>query len=67
MRFYLAAQNVFTFTKYSGFTPELQPLVSPATKTLGAAPTTDSPTNAGIELNAYPTIRTFSFGVNVGF
>ena len=67
VRFYLAAQNVFTFTKYSGFTPELQPLVPPTTKTLGAAPTTGSATNAGIELNAYPTIRTFSFGVNVGF
>jgi len=67
VRFYLAAQNPFTFTKYSGFTPELQPPISPATKTLGASPTTGSPTNAGIELNAYPTVRTFSFGVNVGF
>ncbi len=52
LRVYLVAQNPLTITKYSGFTPELQ---------------SSSPTNAGIELNAYPTVKTFSFGLNVGF
>jgi TonB-linked SusC/RagA family outer membrane protein len=67
LRIYLAAQNPFTFTKYSGFTPELQPPIATGARQLGAPPTTGSPTNAGIELNAYPTVRTFSAGVNVGF
>ena len=51
-RVYLTAQNLFTITKYSGFTPELQ---------------SSSVLNAGIELNSYPTTRTFAFGLNVGF
>jgi TonB-dependent starch-binding outer membrane protein SusC len=51
-RIYAAAQNPLTIKKYSGFTPELQ---------------SSSPTNAGIELNAYPTVKTFSIGVNLGF
>ncbi|HYC29147.1 MAG TPA: SusC/RagA family TonB-linked outer membrane protein, partial [Chitinophagaceae bacterium] len=51
-RVYLTAQNLFTITKYTGFTPELQ-----STGVL----------NAGIELNSYPTTRTFAFGLNVGF
>jgi hypothetical protein len=51
-RVYLTAQNLFTLTPYTGFTPELQSI---------------SVLNAGIELNSYPTTRTFAFGVNVGF
>jgi TonB-dependent starch-binding outer membrane protein SusC len=51
-RVYLTAQNLFTITKYTGFTPELQ---------------SSSVLNAGIELNSYPTTRTFAFGLNVGF
>lgn len=51
-RVYATAQNLFTLTPYTGFTPELQ---------------SSSPLNAGIELNSYPTTRTFAFGVNVGF
>ncbi|WP_419700737.1 SusC/RagA family TonB-linked outer membrane protein [Mucilaginibacter sp. NFX135] len=51
LRVYASSQNLFTITGYSGFTPEL-----PGT----------SPTNAGIETNAYPTPRTVVFGVNLG-
>ena len=46
--------NLFTITKYSGFTPEIF-------KGDG------TPLNGGIELNTYPSTRTFSFGVNLGF
>jgi TonB-dependent starch-binding outer membrane protein SusC len=67
LRVYLAAQNPFTFTKYSGFTPELQPPINTTVSLTNPAPTTGSPTNAGIELNAYPTVRTFSAGINIGF
>jgi TonB-dependent starch-binding outer membrane protein SusC len=52
LRVYFTSQNLFTLTPYSGFTPELQ---------------SDSPLNAGIELNSYPSTRTFAFGLNVGF
>jgi TonB-dependent starch-binding outer membrane protein SusC len=67
VRIYLVAQNILTITKYSGFTPELQnPL--PITPSLtSAAPPTTSATNAGIELNAYPSVRTISVGLNIGF
>jgi TonB-linked SusC/RagA family outer membrane protein len=51
-RIYLTAQNLYTFTKYSGFTPELA---------------SSDPLSQGIELNAYPTTRTFAFGVNLTF
>ncbi len=50
-RIFITAQNYFTFKKYSGFTPEL----------IG------NPTNAGIELNAYPTSKTLAIGINIGF
>ena len=51
LRIFLTGQNVYTYKKFSGFTPELP----------------GSPTNSGIELNAYPTTRTFAFGLNLGF
>jgi TonB-linked SusC/RagA family outer membrane protein len=51
LRIFLTSQNLYTYKKYSGFTAEL-----PGT-----------PTASGIELNAYPTTRTFAFGLNVGF
>ncbi len=51
-RLYFTAQNPFMFTDYSGFTPEL----------LGTGVPNE---NAGIELNAYPTTRTFILGLNV--
>ena len=52
LRCYLTSQNLATFTNYSGFTPELAE---------------GNPLNQGIEFNAYPTTRTFAFGVNLTF
>jgi hypothetical protein len=49
---FISGQNLFTLKKYTGFTSELPD---------------SSPTRAGIELNAYPTTRTISGGVNVSF
>ena len=54
LRVYITAQNLFTITSYSGFTPEIF-------KGDG------TPLNAGIEVNTYPSARTFAFGVNLGF
>ncbi|MEZ4906573.1 MAG: hypothetical protein R2771_02765 [Saprospiraceae bacterium] len=52
IRIYLTALNPYVLTKYSGYSPEISG--SP----LGSA---------GIELDAYPTNKTFLIGVNFGF
>ena len=54
VRIYVTAQNLFTITPYSGFTPEI-------------FRGDGTPLNAGIEVNTYPSTRTFAFGVNLGF
>ncbi|MFL9845142.1 SusC/RagA family TonB-linked outer membrane protein [Flavobacterium rhizosphaerae] len=52
VRLYATAQNPFMFTKYSGFTPEIN--------SNGVAGET-----TGIELSAYPNLKTFLFGVQI--
>jgi len=54
IRLYATAQNPFMFTQYSGFTPEI------VGGNGGSAANT-----AGIELSAYPNLKTFLFGVNI--
>jgi TonB-dependent starch-binding outer membrane protein SusC len=51
LRAFITSQNLFTYKKYSGFTPELP----------------GDPLNSGIELSAYPTTRTIAAGINLGF
>lgn len=53
VRFTLSAQNLYTITKYKGYDPE-------ATST---SATSDA--DAGIDLGAYPSPRTVTFGVNI--
>jgi len=60
LRIYATVQNLATFTKYSGFTPEL---FNPG----DGSHVTGSALNAGIELNSYPTLRTFAVGINLSF
>jgi len=50
-RIFLNAQNPVTLKKYGGFTSELP----------------GGPTNSGVEISTYPTVRTFAVGANVGF
>lgn len=59
-RIYVTSQNLFTIQQYSGFSPELPG----GTLDLPAG---SSVLNSGIELNSYPTTRTFAVGLNVGF
>lgn len=49
---FLTGQNVYTWQRFTGFTPELLDT---------------SPTKSGIELNAYPTTRTLAGGINISF
>lgn len=51
-KIFVTGQNLITLQKFTGFTPELPD---------------SSPTKSGIELNAYPTTRTFAGGVNISF
>jgi len=54
LRVYAQAQNLLTFTNYTGFDPEVN--------YAGTANTT-----LGVDFYTVPQARTFTFGVNVGF
>ncbi|UOR06112.1 TonB-dependent receptor [Hymenobacter aerilatus] len=59
LRLYVSAQNLFTFTNYSGVDPEIG---YGRSYTDGA-----SALNRGVDLGNYPTARTFLVGANIGF
>lgn len=54
LRVYGTAQNLYTFTKYSGYDPEIGSF-------------NQNPLLSGIDNGRYPSPRTFSLGVNVEF
>lgn len=54
LRLYVSAINPFIFQKFSGFSPELNADGNPYG-------------NTGVELDAYPTVRSFVFGLNLQF
>ncbi len=52
-RFYVTAQNPFTFTKYSSYNPEVS--------------IDDNPLTPGIDYGTYPLAKAWFFGINVNF
>ena len=52
---YITAQNLLTFTKYTGYDPEVNSF------------TESNPLSLGTDYNAYPNYRTFLLGVKFGF
>lgn len=58
LRVYLAATNLFTLTKYSGFDPEM---------TVSANSSGEGDRANGIDWGTYPACRTYTFGVNLTF
>ena len=54
LKFNVSAQNWITFTKYKGFDPE-------------ASSTGSSDINNGIDLGAWPSPKTLTFGLNASF
>ncbi|OON69826.1 SusC/RagA family TonB-linked outer membrane protein [Hymenobacter sp. CRA2] len=52
LRFYVTLNNLYTFTKYTGFDPEVNTRRS-------------SPLTPGVDYAAYPRSRAFLFGVNL--
>ena len=53
LRLYATGNNLLTWTKYSGFDPEVSTMKS------GLTP--------GVDFGAYPLSRSFIFGLNVAF
>ncbi|HUH32989.1 MAG TPA: SusC/RagA family TonB-linked outer membrane protein, partial [Daejeonella sp.] len=56
LRISLSAQNLFLITDYSGLDPEIN-----TNKEINGVP------SRGIDYTAYPSARTFTFGLNAGF
>jgi hypothetical protein len=56
LRIYASAQNILTFTKYTGYDPEVGNL----------APGSSSLTN-GIDYAVYPQPKSYQMGINVNF
>lgn len=54
-RFFFTASNLFCWTNYSGFDPEVDTRSSV------------SPLASGVDFSAYPKSRAFNFGVNLSF
>ena len=55
IRIYALAQNPFIFKEFTGFTPELPGNGDPLSN------------SSGIELNAYPSVKSYLVGVNLNF
>lgn len=55
VRIYAQVQNAFTFTKYSGFDPEV------------SSNGGNNPQTAGVDYAAYPSARTYTAGLNIKF
>ncbi|WP_026995750.1 SusC/RagA family TonB-linked outer membrane protein [Flectobacillus major] len=53
-RVYVSADNLFTFTKYKGYDPEVGSYYG-------------SPLGYGVDVGTYPPARTFRVGLNLGF
>jgi TonB-linked SusC/RagA family outer membrane protein len=65
VRIYLAAQNLFTITKYSGLDPEIgQPTGTDPNNNNSSA---NNPTASGVDVGTYPSSRFYTFGLNVTF
>ena len=62
LRTYLSVQNVYTFTDYINYNPEVS-----ATNTTSAFDTGINPLTPGIDYGSYPTARTFILGLNLTF
>jgi len=53
VRFYVTAENPFTFTKYNGYNPEVSVNTDPLTP--------------GVDYGSYPVAKTFLLGINLKF
>jgi hypothetical protein len=61
VRLYVVAENVFTLTKYSGWDPEVD------TKGYEAKGSQTANAGGGLDFNSYPSMKSFTVGLNVTF
>uniref|UniRef100_UPI0032176BD1 TonB-dependent receptor n=1 Tax=uncultured Draconibacterium sp. TaxID=1573823 RepID=UPI0032176BD1 len=61
LRLYVAAENLLTITDYSGWDPEVD------TKGYEAKGSQTANAGAGLDFNSYPSMRSFTVGLNVTF
>lgn len=61
MRLYVAAENLFTITNYSGWDPEVD------TKGYESKGSQNANAGTGLDFNSYPSMRSFTVGLNVSF
>lgn len=64
-RVYVSAENLFTITGYSGWDPEVDTKANEAAKDNGSMQTANA--GAGLDFNSYPSMRTFTVGLNITF
>ena len=61
LRLYFTAENLFTLTKYSGWDPEVD------TKGYEAKGSQTANAGGGLDFNSYPSMKSFTVGVNITF
>lgn len=64
-RVYFSAENLITFTGYSGWDTEVDTKAYDASKNKGAVQMANG--GAGLDFNAYPSMRTYTLGLNITF
>ncbi len=64
-RVYFSAENLFTVTGYSGWDPETDTKSYEQQKASGSNQQANA--GAGLDFNSYPSMRTYTFGVNITF
>lgn len=64
-RVYASIENLFTITGYSGFDPEVDTKAYDTSKNNGSNQTAN--VGAGLDFNAYPSMRTYTIGLNITF
>ncbi len=67
-RIYVSVQNVYTWTKYLNYNPEVSNYESatPLQNNTGGT-YAGSPLTGGVDYGAYPLARTYTVGINLGF
>lgn len=68
LRVYVSCENLFTISPYSGWNPEVNTKAyenDPRIKHGGSSQTANA--GAGLDFNSYPSMRTYTLGLNVTF
>lgn len=68
LRVYVIAENLFTITGYSGWDPEVDTKAYENDSSIRQSGNSQSANaGAGLDFNSYPSMRSFTFGINLNF